>query len=254
LAQAVATAPARRTAAPAAAATALVAVALAATATAVALRRPWDSDSIGDGGGQGPYYDQLLHGSLQQKYGAVQLVNEADSGSKSSALPGQIAGLPPALPGPVVVAITSGGNDMKDALGLVLTGLDGVAVQTMGNNIGAALDLLLAPGRFGSGVEVHVYEASIYDASDGQGNFGSGGCVVNLDGPPTDPMFDKWNDAIAEPLMLRGQTLVPMHDHFYGHGFNNPPNWYAGDCTHPNSTGHDELHALFYQSITGESL
>ena len=32
------------------------------------------------------------------------------------------------------------------------------------------------------------------------------------------------------------------------------PSWYAGDCTHPNSVGHDELHRLFYEQITGESL
>jgi hypothetical protein len=49
-------------------------------------------------------------------------------------------------------------------------------------------------------------------------------------------------------------VLGDLHDWFYGHGFNNPPNWYAGDCTHPNTFGHDQIRRRFYTLITGETL
>jgi len=210
-------------------------------------------DSIGDGGGQGPYYYELLAASLAARYGAIEVHREADSGSQTSALLGQIGSLPSTLPGPVAVAITSGGNDMKDQLPFVLLGMDDLQVAAMSANIDAALTALLTPDAFGPGVEVHVFEATIYDSSDGQGNFGSGGCVIGMDSPtPVDPFFDKWNGAIADVVAAHDQVLAPMHDTFYGHGFNHPPNWYAGDCTHPNTTGHDELHRMFYELIVGE--
>ncbi len=209
-------------------------------------------DSIGDGGGQGPYYYNLLRDALGAHYGPIEYRNRAQSGSKTGALLGQIQGLPAALPGPVVVAITSGGNDMKDNLLPILAGLDGPLRTQMGANIDAALDALEAPGRFGAGVEVFVFYATIYDASDGQGNFGSSGCNVELDSPSsTDPFFESWNGEIGARVVDHGAALVDMHGHFYGHGFNHPPSWYAGDCTHPNTAGHAELSSLFFGLITG---
>ena len=212
-------------------------------------------DSIGDGGGQGPYYYKLLKDSLASKYGGIVFHNKAQSGSKTSALLGQINSLPKSLPGPVAVAITSGGNDMKDVLPLILFGADAAAIGQMGNNVDAALSALLQPNRFGAGVAVHVFEATIYDASDGNGNYKSGGCVINMDSPkPVDPFFANWNGEIKTRVGAHGQTVTPLHDHFFGHGFNNPPKWFANDCTHPNSTGHDELHHLLYEQITGDLL
>jgi lysophospholipase L1-like esterase len=210
-------------------------------------------DSIGDGGGQGPFYYALLRDELEAFYGHdIAYQNRADSGSKTGALVGQINGLPGTLAGPVAVAITSGGNDMKDQLFAILTGSDGPARMQMGANVAAALDALLEPGRFGAGVAVHVYEANIYDASDGQGNFGSSGCNIGLDSPSsTDPFFASWNGEIAARVGEAAQVVTDMHGHFYGHGFNNPPSWYAGDCTHPNTSGHAELAGLFASLITG---
>ncbi len=154
------------------------------------------------------------------------------------------------------LVITSGGNDMKDALPAVATGLDGPILAQVSANIDTALSELLSPGRFGPGVEVHVFEGNVYDASDGAGNYSQGGCnfADGLPAIPTDVMFDRWNDAIATAVEARGQTAVDMHGYFYGHGYNNPPNWYASDCTHPNSQGHDELQRLFFEHITGEAL
>ncbi len=212
-------------------------------------------DSIGDGGGQPPFYYDLLRDSLTARYGAITYQRRAKSGSMTGALVGQVDGLPGALPGPVAVCITSGGNDMKDDIVAVATGNDAALVAQMGANVDAALGRLLAPARFGAGVAVHVFEANIYDATDGQGNFNQGGCNVSVPVVlPTDPFFGKWNGEIAARVSAHGQTLADIHGRFYGHGFNNPPNWYAGDCTHPNAVGHDQLRRYFYELITGEAL
>lgn len=212
-------------------------------------------DSIGDGGGQAPYYYTLLRDDLAAHYGGVEYVNRAQSGSETGALVGQINGLPGTLPGPVVVVITSGGNDMKSNLPAVVTGVDGPMLAALSANIDAALDDLLAPGRFGAGVEVFVFEGNIYDASDGAGDFGQQDCnfAGGLPAIPSDVFFDRWNDAIRDAVQARGQTAVDMHEYFYGHGYHGNPNWYASDCTHPNALGHDELHGLFYEQITGEA-
>jgi hypothetical protein len=213
-------------------------------------------DSISDGGGIGPFYYDLLHQSLEAKYGGTLTYhNNAQGGSQTDALVGQIDGLPNSLPGPVVVAITSGGNDMKAHISEIAAGLDGPARTAMGTHIEAALDALLAPGRFGQGVEVHVYEANIYDSSDGQGNYNAHNCAFSFPvALPTDVHFADWNGVIADHVGANGQVLADIHGWFYGHGFNHPPSWYASDCTHPNSTGHDQLRRYFYLLITGEAL
>jgi len=213
-------------------------------------------DSIGDGGGQAPFYYDLLKQDLTAKYGAITYKNNAQSGSKTSALKGQINGLPGSLPGPVAVCITSGGNDMKDQLLQIVAGLDGPARAQVGANISAALSSLLQPGRFGAGVEVHVFEANIYDASDGQGNFASAGCAFGSGFPalPTDGYFASWNGEIEKQVLAKGQWAIDLHQLFRLHGFNHPPKWYANDCTHPNATGHDQLRRHFYFKITGQTL
>lgn len=212
-------------------------------------------DSIGDGGGQAPYYYTLLRDDLAAHYGGIEYVNRAQSGSETGALVGQVNGLPATLPGPVVVVITSGGNDMKSNIPAVVAGLDGAMLAAVSANIDAALEDLLAPNRFGAGVEVFVLEGNIYDASDGAGDFGQADCNFGngLPAIPSDVFFDRWNDNIREAVEARGQTAVDMHEYFYGHGYHASPSWYASDCTHPNALGHDELHRLFYEHITGEA-
>ena len=211
-------------------------------------------DSISDGGGQSPFYYDLLKADLQARYGAIAYHNKAESGSKTGALVSQIQSLPNTLPGPVAVTITSGGNDMKAAILQVLTGTDGAKKAELGDNVGAALDLLLTPDHFGPGVVVHVFEGNIYDASDGAGDFGSNGCAFGQGLPAfaSDPYFDGWNQVILDEVSQRGQTSADMHAYFYGHGYKSPPSWYASDCTHPSAIGHAALRDLFYAQITGE--
>ncbi len=213
-------------------------------------------DSISDGGGQAPFYYDLLEQDLTQKYGNISYQHRAQSGSKTSALQGQVGGLPNTLPGPVAVCITSGGNDMKAQLLQIVTGTDGPARAEMGQNVSNALATLLAPNHFGAGVAVYVFEANIYDASDGQGNFSEHNCNFGSGVPalPTDPYFASWNGEIATQVSSKGQWVADIHDLFHLHGFNFPPSWYASDCTHPTQVGHDQLRRYFYFKITGESL
>ncbi|MBW2453304.1 MAG: SGNH/GDSL hydrolase family protein [Deltaproteobacteria bacterium] len=210
-------------------------------------------DSIGAGGGEGPfYYDELL--ALLEVFYAktIHYVNHAQAGSTTMALEKQIAALPAELPGPVAVVITSGGNNMIYSSLQIMTGLDQLARDRMGGHIDGALSALLVPDRFGSGVTVHVLEANIYDASDGQGNFGSGGCAVLFNVPSgSAAIFDSWNAVIADQVTAHGQTLIDIHASFTGHGFNSPPSWYVSDCVHPNVTGHGMLTQSFATEITG---
>lgn len=214
-------------------------------------------DSISDGGGQSPFYYNLLKADLQAKYGAIEYHHQAQSGSQTDALVAQINGLPNSLPGPVAVVITSGGNDMKAAILQILAGLDQNKRDEMKANVQAALDLLLTPGQFGPGVDVHVFEGNIYDSSDGSGKFSMYGCKAPLSffpAQPTDTYFANWNAVIAGEVSAHGQVLVDMHAHFYGHGFQSSPDWYVDDCIHPSAIGHDELRRFFYEKITGETL
>jgi len=214
-------------------------------------------DSISDGGGESPFYYNLLKADLEAKYGAVEYHHQAQSGSKTDALVTQINGLPAALPGPVAVVITSGGNDMKAAIIQILAGIDQNKRDTMQQNIKSALDLLLTPGHFGPGVDVHVFEGNIYDSSDGSGKFSMYGCKAPLNlfpAQPTDTYFMNWNTVIATEVAAHGQVLADMHTYFYGHGFQSDPNWYVNDCIHPSALGHDKLRRFFYEKITGEAL
>ena len=211
-------------------------------------------DSISDGGGQSPFYYNLLRTDLEAHYGTTLAYHRnAESGSKTNALMGQINDLPNTLPGPVAVAITSGGNDMKDALPLIVAGADANARAAMQSNVDNAIATLTEPDHFGAGVMVYVFHANIYDASDGVGDFGANGCNFGQGAPtiPTDTFFASWNGAIATAVTAHGQTVADMHDLFTGHGYDGSPNWFASDCTHPNQLGHAALATYFSELITG---
>jgi lysophospholipase L1-like esterase len=209
-------------------------------------------DSIGDGGGVAPFYYDVLKQKLQAKYGTIAYAHEAQSGSKTDALSSQVSRLSHNMPGPVAVCITSGGNDMKAQVQAILLGLDGPARATMGTNVRNALSAILAPNRFGQGVHARVFEANIYDASDGVGDFGAHQCAFGqgLPATPSDGFFGNWNAVVTQEVGAKSQVLMDIHARFRGHGYSGSPNWYARDCTHPNATGHAELAQYFYDEIT----
>jgi hypothetical protein len=208
-------------------------------------------DSIGSGGGRPPFYPNVLRQQLEAKYGALAFYNHASSGSTTAALASQIDELPDELPSPVAVVITSGANDLQAALPLVLEGTDQPARDAMSARIGDALDQLLAPARFGSEVEVFVFEANIYDASDGSGDLGPVCGYGEIRPLPIVRILDAWNAAILAPVTARGQSPMDIRGLFAGHGLESAAPWFV-DCGHPNATGHAMLAEYFAGAITGE--
>ena len=203
-------------------------------------------------------YANLLHGDLETRYGApVTLLNAAIAGSETDDLDAQIQGLPSSLPGPVVVSMTIGGNDLKNnVLGIVATGGAALLAQWLAN-IDAALAALLAPDRFGAGVDVHVLEANVYDPTDGQANYSNLGCSFGGSLPSglnIDPLYWHLNAQIEGAVLARGQTYVDLWGLFRFHGLNYPPSWIKADCQHPTPEGRDHLRRHLYRLITGETL
>jgi hypothetical protein len=211
-------------------------------------------DAIGDGGGAGPFYYDLLRKDLDTKYGVVAYVNNAAAGSRTNNLAAQVDALPATLPSPVVVVITSGINDMRAVWPKVTSGDDGDARTAMRANVRKTLDRLLAPGRFGG--EVRVYFANLYDSSDGRGDFGTHGCGFGTPlilGDPSDDDFARWNADLAKELSTRAY-IADFHKVFRGHGYSASTSWFAGDCISPNKNGHDAIRRYLYEQITGGKL
>jgi lysophospholipase L1-like esterase len=235
-------------------------------------------DSISAGGGQGPFFYDLLHQNddtvypawqghdLATRFPGIQYVHAAVAGSISGAygdtettgaplLTTQIAGLGSSYPGDILVTITIGGNDLNDHAGDAILGLDGPEKMTFTSNLEADLDALLAPNRLGTG-KVYVLEANIYDASDGQGDWvkGGGACPpYNVSTTQDTTVFSDWNQIITTAIAAHpGDYLFDIHTLFAGHGFNSTDNWYYSDCIHPNEKGHDELRKEAWEMLTGE--
>jgi hypothetical protein len=213
-------------------------------------------DSISAGGGDPPYYYDLLQVDLEVRYGPFQYQNEAVPGVGSSGLVAQIDTLPATLPGPVAVVISVGGKDLQDALSAITTGTDLQQRIELRENFETALDSLLLPDRFGAGVEVFVFGMDLIDASDGAGDFGNNGCAFGQGLPviPSASYFSAWNLVLSDSLGERGQYLLGSHDAFDGHGYASVEPWNAQDCVHPNALGHDQLRRLTYEWITGDLL
>jgi GDSL-like lipase/acylhydrolase family protein len=228
-------------------------------------------DSISDHGGVGPFFYDILATNddnvypewkgkdLKSKFGQdLMVVSTAKGGAVSKDLPGQVTKLPASLPGPVAVTITIGGNDMQVAIGNILQGTDQPDQDAMRANLKAALGELTMPGRFGAGVEVHVFQADIYDPTGGKGDFSKEGCPAPLSFlpvTPTDTFFMNWNGMVKDEVPMHGVSLVePLHDGFYAHSLSNKADgWFHTDCIHPNKVGHNQLRAMFWTAITGEA-
>lgn len=217
-------------------------------------------DSISDGGGQAPYFYDLLTKDLQGKYGAdLKVVKASKAGAKTVNLDAQVGGLPTSLAGPVLVSITIGGNDVQAAIPGILTGGDGSADRTAFQGyLKTALDELTKPGRFGDGVQVRVLLTNIYDPSDGTGNFTYDGkkCSGALGffpaGRSTDTLLDPWETIMSDEAGKHPEAnLLLLRERFKGHGVETglSTTWFVSDCIHPNSSGHEQLHQLFWDAV-----
>ena len=210
-------------------------------------------DSISDRGGSGPFFYDLVGDDLKKKDSAIAVVKKSRGGAVSRQLPGQVTSLPATLAGPVAVSVTIGGNDMQGAAIAILQGNDAADRKTFQESLAKAYDELMKPGRFGEGVAVTIFHATIYDPTDGQGNFGEAGCpgyLAAIPKQPTKRFWDNWNNAAKEVTDKYGASLVTVdiRSKFEGHGvghLKDGSSWFAPDCIHPNTTGHEELHKMF---------
>ena len=227
-------------------------------------------DSISDGGGQAPFFYDLLQKNddakypdykgqdLTTKYGAMKIEKHSKGGSTAVNLDAQVGALPTSLEGPVLVTITIGGNDVQAALPAILGGgTDDVKRGQFQGYIQTALDELTKPGRFGAGVQVRIVMTNIYDPSDGTGNFTfatgtkcSGALGFWPAGKETKPLLDKWEDVMtAEAAKHPEVTLVDLRSRFNGHGVPDAETWFVGDCIHPNAPGHNQVRGIAWDVI-----
>ena len=236
-------------------------------------------DSISDRGGVAPFfYDLLLKNDdaaypgwkgkdLTTRYPGIQYVHGAVAGAVTGPYTDRAAGSAPKLtdqikklgsayPGDVLVTITIGGNDLNDHAGDAVTNVDGPDKTQFTANLQAVLAELSTPGRLGAG-KVYIVEANIYDASDGKGNWLTGGprCPPFNTGPKLDlQVFDAWNGIINTAITATpNDTLLDIRKLFDGHGFNSADNWYFTDCIHPNAKGHHHLRREAWRAVTGEA-
>jgi lysophospholipase L1-like esterase len=238
-------------------------------------------DSISDRGGKGPFFYDLLHQNddttypswkghdLSTRFPGIQYVHAAVAGAVTGAygdaytagapvLSDQVAGLGSSYPGDILVTITIGGNDLNYHSGDAVLGTDGTDKQKFTTNLKAALDTLMTPGRLGSG-KVVVLEANIYDASDGKGDWITGGTSCpkfNVPSSEDQQVFAAWNKIITDAIAAHpGDYLFDIHNLFNGHGFNNTgDDWYFTDCIHPDEVGHHQLRREAWRLVTGETL
>ena len=230
-------------------------------------------DSISDGGGQGPFFHDLLQHNDDAKYPAyagkdlttkygngLKVVKASKGGARAVNLDAQVGGLPTSLDGPVLVTITIGGNDVTAALATILTGgSDAKDRDAFQGYLGTALDELTKPGRFGAGVAVRVVLTNIYDPSDGTGNFVYDGksCPGGLGfwpkGKATTPLLDPWEAVMATEAGKHPEvSLVDLRAKFDGHGVETglSSTWFYSDCIHPDALGHDAVRALVWDAVS----
>jgi lysophospholipase L1-like esterase len=223
-------------------------------------------DSISDQGAgpaTQPIYRDLLYKNddtlypawkgltLKDKLGVQQYVPKAVGGSLTSDLIAQLGTVPASLPTPILVTVTSGGNDLHGALGdVVLNPSVGAAdAQKMADNVDAFLKAIgdRYPGQ------VYVLEANIYDPSGDTGNFNGCSGLIPIDPKVDHDAFAQWNGDLATAVAKHPPALVaPLHDTFMGHDVHAADDWFYTDCIHPTKNGQHQIRRMFWKMLTGQ--
>jgi lysophospholipase L1-like esterase len=182
-------------------------------------------------------------------------------------LPALSGRLGDSVSGPTIVVMTVGGNDMQDALLPILNADDQDAVadgyiDIVEENMGRTLDYFDDTDRFPDGA--WVYFANVYEPTDAVGQ--SNSCFFGIDFSTILRYFNQANSTMISIAKDRGAAMVDMRGHFLGHGVyatdenidayheDDPTQWFAQDCVHPNDRGHHELRRLFLTAIEGRPL
>lgn len=164
----------------------------------------------------------------------------------------------------VTVTLTTGGNDLKNAIWAGVVGgrgtpMDAVAttLSTTLLDLEAIVKLLQDEQNFPGGVRVFL--ATVYDPSDGQGQVQTGHSVLHVEGLSN--ALRQWAEGYASFANKHNVNLVDAHAAFLGHGFRATPHrkppgserllhdsWFA-DPIHPNDRGHHALRELFWKAM-----
>jgi lysophospholipase L1-like esterase len=167
----------------------------------------------------------------------------------------------------VTVTLTTGGNDLKNAIWAGVVGGSGTPMEAVATTLSATLrdleaivKLLQDKKNFPGGVRVFL--ATVYDPSDGQGQVQTGHGVLHVKGLSN--ALGQWAKGYAIFAKRYNVNLVDAHAAFLGHGFRSTPHregpgsgrvqqdsWFA-DPIHPNDKGHHALREIFWKAMQKE--
>lgn len=175
-----------------------------------------------------------------------------DGATTWSTLKFQLPRIPRDLQGPVLVTLTAGGNDL---VGLLEAGFDrpapGAPVEETAadpvEEIAGRLARVVA--ELGSRLpDPTLLVGTVYDPSDGTGDLGDGVVRDRELG-----MLHAFNRRVAEIAREAGAILVPIHDHFLGHGLTEPDvdaRWYWPHMIiEPSARGASEVRRLWVEAV-----
>lgn len=174
----------------------------------------------------------------------------ADGATTWSTLQTQISRIPADLAGPSLVTVTAGGNDL---VGLLDADLDRPATSTpriLGDpveEIADRLDRIVAElsSRL-RGPKILV--GTVYDPSDGTATLDDG---VVREGALR--MLRAFNERVRDIASSPRAILVPIHDHFLGHGLTEPDadaRWYWRHLIiEPSARGASEVRRLWLEAV-----
>ena len=174
-----------------------------------------------------------------------------DGATTTTTLGHQLPRIPQELPSPVLITLTAGGNDL---MAIVHGGLGGGPaedarrarriVAEASENLHRILGELRArlPGAT-------LLVGDVYDPSDGTGDLGDG-----FERPRALEALQAYNRQVATIAEDVGARLVPIHDHFLGHGLTEPDpdeRWYwRHNPIEPSARGASEVRRLWWETVT----
>lgn len=174
----------------------------------------------------------------------------ADGATTGSTLAFQLPRVPADLEGPALVTLTAGGNDL---LGLLGTAPARPGTRPEGHGERAVDGIARALERIVEELRARIAEPTIlvgtvYDPSDGTGDLGDG--VVRERELGWLARFNERVEALADPPVVQ---VVPIHDHFLGHGLSEPDpaaRWYwTGSIIEPSARGASEVRRLWLGAL-----
>ena len=188
---------------------------------------------------------ETLHNGL--RWGVL----ATDGGTTGTLLTEQIPRLERLRPGPSIVTLTVGGNDVLSCYGDTRAALE--VVSSVRVRVGQALEKvrpLLRPGGT-------VIVGTVYDPSDGTGDASSVGLPA---WPGVVDVLASLNAALRTVAGEHNARVADIHERFLGHGLSRgnpgqgdprPPDrdlWYC-DVIEPNAWGASGVRAAFWDAL-----